>query len=179
MVKEFIGIFPTYDATNFIAETASVIGDVHLGADASIWFGATVRGDVHRIRIGARSNIQDNAVVHVTHGTSPTHIGTGVTVGHSAIIHGCTIEDDVLIGMGAIILDLAVIGRGSIIGAGALVTGGVIIAPGSLVLGSPAKVVRPLRPEEISSIADYSRNYVRYKNIYLGVENPSTNPFYS
>ncbi|MDA1029234.1 MAG: gamma carbonic anhydrase family protein [Bacteroidetes bacterium] len=179
MVKEFLGILPTYNASNFIAETASVIGDVHLGADASVWFGATIRGDVHRIRIGDRSNIQDNAVVHVTHGSAPTYIGNGVTVGHSAIVHGCTIEDDVLVGMGAILLDLAVIGKGSIIGAGALVTGGIIIPPGSLVLGSPAKVVRALRPDEISSILDFSRNYVRYKNIYLGLETPSTNPFYS
>jgi len=179
MIQSFIGVVPQYDATNFIAETAAVIGDVHLGHDASIWFSATVRGDVHRIRIGARSNIQDNAVVHVTHGSSPTTIGEGVTVGHSAVVHGCTIEDDVLIGMGAIILDNAVIGRHSIIGAGALVTSGVHIPPGSLVLGSPAKVVRPLTAQEIDSIAHYARNYVRYKNIYLGVEKPETNPFYT
>jgi gamma-carbonic anhydrase len=178
MIREFIGKLPTYNDSNFIAETAAVIGDVHLGEDASVWFGASVRGDVNRIRIGERSNIQDNAVIHVTHGSAPTHIGAGVTVGHSAIIHGCTVEDDVLIGMGAIVLDHAVIGSHTIIGAGALVTGGVKIPPGSLVLGSPAKVVRALRPEEIDSIADYSRNYVRYKDIYLGKEQPNVNPFY-
>jgi len=178
MISPFIGVMPTFDSTNFIADSASLIGDVHLGSDASIWFNATVRGDVHRIRIGDRSNIQDNAVVHVTHGSSPTTIGSGVTVGHSAIVHGCTIEDDVLVGMGAIILDHAVVGSHSIVGAGALITGGVNIPPGSLVLGSPAKVVRPLTDKEKATIADYARNYVRYKNIYLGVETPTTNPFY-
>ena len=179
MIQDFIGQFPQFDDSNFIAETAAVIGDVHLGKDVSIWFGASLRGDVNRIRIGERSNIQDNAVVHVTHHTAPTTIGKGVTVGHSAIVHGCTIEDDVLVGMGAIILDKAVIGERSIIGAGALVTGGVNIPPGSLVLGSPAKAVRPLTPEEIESIYEYSKNYVSYKNIYLGVDKPTQNPFYT
>jgi carbonic anhydrase/acetyltransferase-like protein (isoleucine patch superfamily) len=179
MIQSFIGVSPSLDDTNFVAETAAVIGDVHLGRDASVWFSATVRGDVNRIRIGARSNVQDNAVVHVTHGTSPTTIGEGVTIGHSAVVHGCTIEDDVLVGMGAIILDHAVIGRGSIIGAGALITGGVKIPPGSLVLGSPAKVVRPLTEQERESITHYAKNYVRYKNIYLGVETPDINPFYT
>lgn len=178
MIRDFIGVSPTYDATNFIAESAAVIGDVHLGRDSSIWFSATVRGDVHRIRIGERSNVQDNAVVHVTHDTSPTSIGNGVTIGHSAVIHGCTIMDDVLIGIGTIILDQAIIGSRSIIGAGALVTGGVKIPPESLVIGSPARVVRSLTPEEIESIFSYASNYVRYKNIYLGVEKPETNPFY-
>jgi gamma-carbonic anhydrase len=178
MTKSFIGVSPLFNGSNFIAETAAVIGDVQLGQDASIWFGATVRGDVHRIRIGERSNVQDNAVVHVTHGSAPTTIGKGVTIGHSAVVHGCTIEDDVLVGMGAIILDKAVIGSHSIIGAGALVTSGVIIPPRSLVLGSPAKVVRSLTEEEVASIGEYASNYVRYKNIYLGIESPDVNPFY-
>ena len=179
MIHSFIGITPTLDESNFVADTATVVGDVHLGKDVSVWFGASIRGDVHRIRIGERSNVQDNAVVHVTHDTSPTTIGSGVTIGHAAIVHGCTIQDDVLIGMGSIILDHADIGPRSIIGAGALVTGGVIIPPESLVIGSPAKVVRKLRPEEIESIFSYSQNYVRYKNIYLGVDTPTVNPFYT
>ena len=179
MIREFIGVYPTLDESNFIAETAAVVGDVHLGRDSSVWFSASVRGDVHRIRIGCRSNIQDNAVVHVTHDTAPTTIGDRVTIGHSAIVHGCTIEDDVLIGMGAIVLDKAVIGARSIVGAGALITGGVVIPPESMVIGSPARVVRSLSAAEIASITVYSDNYVRYKNIYLGVEKPDYNPFYS
>ena len=179
MIQDFIGRSPQLDETNFVAETAALIGDVHLAQDVSIWFGASLRGDVNRIRIGERSNVQDNAVVHVTHGTAPTTIGKGVTIGHSAVVHGCTIENDVLVGMGSIILDQAVIGARSIIGAGALVTTGVIIPPESLVLGSPAKVIRKLRSEEIDSIFEYASNYVRYKNIYLGVERPDTNPFYT
>lgn len=179
MIRSFINRTPETDETNFIAETAAVIGDVHLGSDASVWFSATVRGDVNRIRIGARSNIQDNAVVHVTHHSAPTHIGNNVTVGHAAVIHGCTVRDRVLVGMGAIILDHADIGSDTIIGAGALITGGKKIPARSLVLGSPAKVVRTLTDEEVASIMDYANNYVRYKNVYLGVDTPETNPFYS
>ncbi len=179
MIREFIGVYPTLDESNFVADSAAVIGDVHLGRDSSVWFSASVRGDVHRIRIGCRSNIQDNAVVHVTHDIAPTSIGDRVTIGHSAIVHGCTIEDDVLIGMGAIVLDKAIIGTRSIVGAGALVTGGVVIPPESMVIGSPARVVRSLSAAEIASITVYSDNYVRYKNIYLGVEKPDHNPFYS
>lgn len=179
MIRDFIGRSPRLDESNFVADTAAVIGDVHLGRDASVWFSATIRGDVHRIRIGARSNVQDNAVVHVTHHTAPTTIGKNVTIGHSAVVHGCTIRDRVLVGMGAIILDHADIGSDSIIGAGALITGGKKIPPRSLVLGSPAKVVRELTEEEIASIMDYANNYVRYKNVYLGVDVPDTNPFYT
>lgn len=179
MIQSFIHRSPAIDESNFIAETAAVIGDVTLGTDTSVWFSASIRGDVNRIRIGNRSNIQDNAVVHVTHHTAPTSIGDNVTVGHSAIIHGCTVQDRVLVGMGAIILDHADIGSDTIIGAGALITGGVVIPPRSLVLGSPAKVVRNLTEEEVASIMDYANNYVRYKNVYLGHDKPDTNPFYS
>lgn len=179
MIKSFIHRSPVIDGSNFIAENAAVIGDVVLGTDASVWFSATVRGDVHRIRIGSRSNIQDNAVVHVTNQSAPTTIGDNVTVGHSAVIHGCTVRDRVLVGMGAIILDHADIGSDSIIGAGALITGGVVIPPRSLVLGSPAKVVRTLTEEEVASIMDYANNYFRYKNVYLGHDKPDTNPFYT
>ena len=179
MIRSFMGKTPKTDASNFIAESAAVIGDVHLGTDASIWFSATVRGDVNRIRIGARSNIQDNAVVHVTHHSAPTHIGEHVTVGHAAVVHGCTIRDRVLVGMGSIILDHAEIGSDTIIGAGALITGRKRIPDRSLVMGSPAVVVRTLTDEEVATIMEYADNYVRYKNVYLGVDTPTINPFYS
>lgn len=179
MISEFIGRAPRIHRTAFVAESADVIGDVHLGRDSSIWFNATVRGDVHRIVIGDESNVQDNAVIHVTHGTAPTTIGHRVTIGHSAVVHGCTVEDEVLVGIGSILLDHAVIGTQSIIGAGALVTGGLEVPPRSMVLGVPARVVRPLTDDEVATLADYSSNYVRYKNIYMGVETPETNPFYA
>ena len=178
MIHPFLDATPTYDDSNFIAPSADVIGDVTLGPRASIWFNATVRGDVNWIRIGAASNIQDNAVVHVTNRTAPTRIGDGVTVGHSAVVHGCTIEDNVLVGMGAIILDHAVIGHDSIIGARALVTARMQVPPRSLVLGAPAKVVRSLTDEEVASIRTYSENYQHYSRIYLGLETPAQNPFY-
>jgi len=178
MIRPFIHTHPVYDDSNFIAPSADIIGDVRLGPGASIWFNATVRGDVNWIRIGEASNIQDNAVVHVTNGTAPTRIGDRVTVGHSAVVHGCTIEDNVLIGMGAILLDHAVIGRDSIVGARALVTTGTRVPPRSLVLGSPAKVVRTLTDEEVETIGRYAANYLRYSAIYRGEEQPDTNPFY-
>lgn len=178
MVRPFIGVSPSYDDTNFIAENATVIGDVTLGAHASIWYQCTLRGDVNWIRIGAASNIQDNTVVHVTHGTAPTEIGDRVTVGHSAIIHGCMIEDNVLIGMGATVMDHAVIGTNSIVGAGALVTGGTEVPPRSMVLGSPARVVRELTDDEVASIGRYAENYVRYSAAHSGRDVPDENPWY-
>lgn len=177
-VQTFLGVRPTFDDSNYIAPTAVLIGDVVLGHGASVWHHATIRGDVNWIRVGERSNIQDNSVVHVTHGSAPTRIGSDVTVGHRAIIHGCTIEDHVLIGMGAIVMDHAVVGRDSIVGAGALVTTGTIIPPRSMALGVPARVVRTLNDEEVATIGEYAANYVRYSAIYLGVERPAQNPFY-
>ena len=179
MIREFIGRTPRLDETAFVADSAEVIGDVSLGRHGSVWFNATVRGDVNRIVIGDESNVQDNAVIHVTHGTAPTTIGNRVTIGHSAVVHGCTIEDEVLVGIGSIILDHAVVGTQSIVGAGALVTGGMRIPRRSMVLGVPARVVRPLTDEEVATLADYAANYVRYKNIYTGVETPDRNPFYT
>lgn len=178
MIHSFLGASPRYDDSNFIAASAEVIGDVCLGREASIWFNATVRGDVNWIRIGARSNIQDNAVVHVTNRTAPTALGEGVTVGHGAIVHGCTVEDNVLIGMGAVVMDHAVVGRDSIVGAKALVTAGTRIPPRSMVLGVPARVVRPLSDEEVAGIAPYAEHYVRYGRIYMRKEVPEQNPFY-
>ncbi|NNF03751.1 MAG: gamma carbonic anhydrase family protein [Rhodothermales bacterium] len=179
MIRPFIDRSPIIHETAFVADSADVIGDVRLGRDSSIWFNATVRGDVHRIRIGNESNVQDNAVIHVTHGTAPTTIGDRVTIGHSAVVHGCTIRNEVLIGIGSIILDHTVVGTQSIVGAGALVTGGMEIPPRSMVLGVPARVVRPLTDEEVATLSDYASNYVRYKNIFTGVETPDTNPFYT
>jgi gamma-carbonic anhydrase len=178
MVRPFLNAHPQFDSSNFIAPSAEVIGDVMLGRGASIWYNATVRGDVNWIRIGEASNIQDNVVVHVTHGTAPTDIGARVTVGHGAIVHGCTIEDQVLVGMRAVILDHAVVGRESIVGAGALVTTGMKIPPRSMVLGVPAKVVRTLSEEEAAAIAEFASNYLRYSAIYMGKEQPEKNPFY-
>lgn len=178
MIEPFLGIAPQYDDSNFIAETAVVIGDVTLGRRASVWHHVTLRGDVNWIRIGAASNVQDNTVVHVTHGTAPTDIGNHVTIGHSAIIHGCTIEDNVLVGMGATVMDHAVIGRDSIVGARALVTQRTEVPPRSLVLGHPATVVRELTDEEVATIRPYADNYVRYSAIHRGAEQPSENPYY-
>lgn len=154
----------------FLAETCAVIGDVEIGDDASIWYGAVVRGDVMPIRIGARTNLQDNAVIHVTSDRFGTVIGSDCTLGHSAIIHACTVEDFCLVGMGAILLDGCVIGRGSFVGAGALVTPGTVIPPGSLVLGSPAKVKRPITDEEREQIQYGAAHYVQLARDYLASE---------
>ena len=143
----------------FIAPNAAVTGDVELGRGASVWYGASVRGDIAPIRIGDGSNIQDNASVHVDEEV-PASIGSGVTVGHNAVIHGCTIEDDCLIGMGAIILNGARIGAGSIVGAGALVTENKEIPPGSLAVGAPARVVRPISDEEREKVKANAERYM-------------------
>ncbi|KLK88027.1 acetyltransferase [Methanoculleus sediminis] len=149
----------------FIAENATVIGDVSLGDDVGVWFGAVVRGDRDTITVGAGSNIQDNAVVHTTPGF-PVTIGTEVSVGHGAILHGCTIRDRVLVGMGAIVLNGAVVGEGSIIGAGAVVTEGKEIPSNSLVLGVPGKVIRETTPEQQESILHNAHEYVKLAGRY-------------
>ena len=143
----------------FIAKNATVIGDVTLGAHASVWYGAVLRGDINRIVVGHHSNIQDNAVLHLAD-DFPCLLGNWVTVGHSAIVHACKVGDEVLVGMGAVILDGAVIGRQSLIGAKALVTQGTKIPPGSLVLGAPAKVVRKLTKEERAGLKWWAEKYV-------------------
>jgi len=149
----------------FIAENATVIGDVTLADDVSIWFGAVVRADKDMITVGAGSNVQDNAVVHTTVGF-PVSIGAEVSVGHGAILHGCTVRDRVLVGMGAVVLNGAVVGEGSIIGAGAVVTEGKEIPPHSLVLGVPGKVVRETTPEQQESIVHNAREYVKLAGRY-------------
>ena len=166
MLRAYKSIVPTVDPTAFVDVSAQVIGDVHVGAESSIWMNVVVRGDVHHVRIGARSNVQDLTLVHVMRDTNPTTIGNDVTIGHSSVIHGCTIEDRCLIGMGAILLNGCRVGTGSIVAAGALMPEGMVIPPGSMVMGLPATVRRPLTPEEDASIQWYADNYVRNRLDY-------------
>ena len=165
-IENFDGVSPTIHGSAFIAASADVIGRVTLHENTSIWYQATLRGDINDIVIGPNSNIQDNAVVHLADDYG-CHVGEFVTVGHSAIIHACTIKDEVLVGMGAIILDGAVIGERSIIGAGAVVTGGTIIPAGSMVLGTPGKVVKTLSKEEQSKVKYWAEKYVKGSRKYL------------
>lgn len=162
MLHSFRGISPKLHSSVFKTPSSDIIGDVEIGENSSVWFNVVIRGDVNSIRIGKDSNVQDGSILHVTHKTASLTIGNGVTVGHSVTLHGCTIKDFVLIGMRAVILDGAVIGEESLIGAGALVTQGTIIPPRSMVLGSPAKVVRSLRDEEIAFLHQSPENYKQY-----------------
>ena len=166
MIKKFRGKSPIIPDSCYISESVDLIGDVTLGENVSLWFGAVVRGDMHFITIGNRSNIQDNSVIHVTTDVSPTRIGDEVTVGHHAIIHGATIEDRCLIGMGTIIMDDAVIGEGSIVGAGAVVPPNMIIPPRSLVVGLPAKIVRQTSDEELEMIIERAQHYIDFSQEY-------------
>ena len=168
MLRPFRGVLPRVHPTAFVDDTAQVIGDVEIGEESSVWMSAVVRGDVHRIRVGKRTNLQDGTVVHVMNQTHPTIIGDNVTVGHAAILHGCTIEDQCLIGMGAILLNGCRIGTGSIVAAGALIVEDMIVPPGSLVMGSPARVKRSLTPAEIANIQAYADRYVGYRLDYIG-----------
>ena len=159
---------PRVAATAYIDASAQIVGDVEIGDESSVWLNAVVRGDVNRIRIGARSNLQDGVVVHVNREPShPTRVGDEVTVGHGAILHGCTVEDRCLIGMGAILLNGCRIGSGSIVAAGTLVTEGAEIPDGSLVMGSPGRVRRQTTGAERAFIAESAANYVRYRLEYL------------
>ena len=157
---------PTIGEHVFVATGAVVIGDVTLGDFSSVWFNAVLRGDINRIQVGHHTNIQDNTVFHLAD-EFPCIVGNYVTVGHGAIVHACTVGDEVLVGMRAIILDGAVIGEQSLIGAGALVTPGTVIPPGSMVLGSPAKVSRSLNPEERSGLKYWADKYVENSAFYL------------
>jgi carbonic anhydrase/acetyltransferase-like protein (isoleucine patch superfamily) len=151
----------------FVEETAVVIGNVVMGEECSVWFNAVIRGDVNHIRIGNRTNVQDLCMLHVTHDTHPLVIGSDVTIGHHVVLHGCTIQDRVLVGMGAIIMDGAVIGEDSVIGAGALVVESTIVPPKSLILGSPAKVKRQVTVKELAWVKESAENYVRYAGQYM------------
>lgn len=167
MLRPYRGILPRVADDAYVDESAQVIGEVEIGEESSVWMNCVIRGDVHWIRIGRRSNIQDGTVVHVMRETHPTTIGDNVTIGHAAIVHGCTIQDRVLIGMGAILLNGVEVGPDSIVAAGTLLPEGTCVPPRSLVMGSPGKVRRTLSDEEITSIMWYADNYVRYRLDYL------------
>ena len=173
MLLRFKQWTPELKKNAWVAEGSSVIGRVKMGEDSAVWFGCVVRGDVHFITIGDRTNIQDLSMIHITHHKkedmsdgNPTVIGNDVTVGHRVMLHGCTIEDACLIGMSATILDGAVIGKESIVGASSLVTKGKKFPPRSLIMGSPAKVVRTLTDEEVEELYASAARYVKFKNEY-------------
>ncbi len=168
MIHPFLKISPTISSSVFIAPSADVIGDVEVGIESSVWFGTVIRGDVNTIRIGERTNIQDLSMLHVTRKTHPLVIGNEVTVGHHVTLHGCTIKDRVLIGMGAIVLDGAKICEGAIVGAGSIVTEGMEIPSGSLAFGAPARVKRVLTAEESTFLKKSARQYVELAKLYLG-----------
>ncbi|MEZ5307053.1 MAG: gamma carbonic anhydrase family protein [Pyrinomonadaceae bacterium] len=166
MIRKFKDSEPVIAPSVFVAETAVIIGDVEIGADSSVWYGTVIRGDVNHIRIGERTNIQDLSMIHVSSNDFPTIIGNEVTVGHSVNLHGCVVEDNALIGIGAIVLDGARIGNNSLIAAGSLVPPGTIIPERSLVMGSPAKIRRTLSDEEIKDLEYFWQGYVSIKNEY-------------
>lgn len=166
MIHPYQGIRPRIHPSVFVAEGAHIIGDVEIGAESSVWFNTVIRGDVHYIRIGEKTNVQDNCVLHVTHETSPLVIGSGVTVGHGAILHAATIKDSCLIGMGAKVLDNATVGPYSLVAAGALVLEGFEVPEGVLVAGVPAKIKRTLTEEERQQIVQSAENYIKYVQSY-------------
>jgi carbonic anhydrase/acetyltransferase-like protein (isoleucine patch superfamily) len=167
MLRAYRGRRPVVHPTAFVDESAQVIGDVEIGAESSIWMQVVIRGDVNTIRIGQRSNVQDGSVIHVQRGTHPTTVGDSVTIGHGVMLHGCTIADRALIGIGAIVLNGARIGEDSIVAAGALVTEGMVVPPRSLVMGHPATVRRALTDTEARALVTYADNYVRYRLEYF------------
>ncbi len=166
MLIRYRGVLPQIEPTVYVQSSAQIIGDVAIGAQSSIWFNVVLRGDVHHIRIGARTNVQDNSTVHVTSGRWPTLVGDGVTVAHGVILHGCTIGHRCLIGMGSIVMDGVEVGADCLVAAGSLIAPGTTIVPGQLVMGRPAKVVRPLREDELASLRESADNYVRYAASY-------------
>ena len=170
MIKDFRGKSPIIPDSCYVSESVDLIGDVTLGENVSLWFGTVVRGDMHFITVGNRSNIQDNSVIHVTTKVSPTRIGDEVTVGHNAIIHGATIEDRCLIGMGAIIMNGAIIGRGSVIGAGAVIKENMVVPELSLVVGIPGKIIKTMTEETYKNNIKWAHKYVQLSKIHK--ENP-------
>lgn len=165
-IRPYRGRRPQIAASAYIDPAAVIIGDVVIGEDSSVWPCSVIRGDVHYVRIGARTNIQDGSICHVMRDEYPLIVSDDVTIGHSVTLHGCTIESRCLIGMGAVILNGATIGAGSIVAAGTLITEGTVIPAGSLVMGSPGKVKRALTGIDQASIDAYAKRYVEYKNIY-------------
>ncbi len=167
MIRSYKGMSPRIPPTAYVDDSAQLIGDVVLGEHASVWMNCVLRGDVHHIRVGANSNIQDNSVLHGMLNQWPVEVGDWVTVGHNVMLHGCVVEDRCLIGMGVIILNGARIGAGSIIAAGTLIPEKTIVEPGSLWMGMPGKFRKKLSPEEQDGILRYARNYLGYKEEYL------------
>ncbi len=179
MVYEFLNSKPDFDDSVFIAPSADLIGDVTIGKESSVWFNVTVRGDVNWIEIGERTNVQDNTCIHVRNQTGPTKIGNEVTIGHNAMIHGCTIYDRVLIGVHSTVLDEAVIESDVMLAAGSLVPPGKRLKSGYLYMGSPAKKVRKLSEKELNYIKEHSQNYIKYARAYMQKDTYESNPFYS
>lgn len=173
-VRSYAGKHPRIGHGVFLAETCALIGDIVIGDESSIWYSTVLRGDVMSIRVGARTSMQDGVIVHVTSQQFATAVGNDCTIGHGAILHGCTVEDECLIGMGSTILDGARIGRGSLVGASALVTPGTDIPPGSLVIGVPARVVRPVNRKEREQIEYGAAHYVELARRYLAGEGQSS-----
>ena len=168
LIRGFGGKRPAVDGSAFVADTACLVGDVTVGARSSIWFGAVLRGDVFHIRVGEETSIQDNSVIHVTHDQYATSVGNRVTVGHGVTLHGCTVGDSCIVGMGATILDQAIIGDRCIVGAGALVTPGTKIPAGHLAVGSPARPKRALTDEELAWLDASALHYVELARRYVG-----------
>lgn len=166
MLESVRGQSPQIGEDTYLASSAQIIGDVHIGERCSIWYNTVLRGDVMPIRVGAETNIQDGSIIHGTFNKCGATIGRRVTVGHGVILHGCTVEDLCLIGMGSLIMDLAKISERSIVGAGSLVTEESVFPPGVLILGRPAKVVRDLKPEELKFLDISANNYLEYKSWY-------------
>ena len=166
-IMPFKGKTPKLGKNVFVAPTASIIGDVEIGDDTNIWFGVTIRGDVNTVRIGSRTNIQDGTVCHVTRGTGPLTIGSNVTIGHSAVIHACTLEDDSFVGMGAIVMDEAVVESGAMVAAGALIAPGKRVKKGEVYAGVPGKFFRPMTEAEIKYIPWSATHYVELAHEYL------------
>jgi carbonic anhydrase/acetyltransferase-like protein (isoleucine patch superfamily) len=166
-LREFNGKQPRFGQGVFVADDVSVIGDVEIGNDVSLWFGSVLRGDIHFIRVGSRTNIQDNCVLHVTAPTHPCVVGEEVTIGHAAIVHGCTVKRGALIGMGSRVLDGAVVGECALVAAGAVVSEGMVVPARMLVAGVPAKVKRPLTDAELDRLDMSWKHYVELKDRYL------------
>lgn len=171
-IYEYGGHLPSIPESAYVAAGAVIVGEVTLGEQASIWFNCTVRGDIHYIRIGEATNIQDNSVLHVTHETHPLEVGNRVTIGHGATLHGCTVHDESLVGIGAIVLDGAVVESHAMVAAGALVPPGMVVPTGMLVAGVPAKPLRPLREDEIANLAASAARYVAYAAAYRSSPGP-------
>ncbi|GJL54458.1 MAG: gamma carbonic anhydrase family protein [Nitrospirales bacterium] len=167
MIRAFRGVMPTIASSAFVEDTAAIIGDVEIGPEASVWFNAVIRGDVNFIRIGHRTNVQDLSLLHVTHDTYPLTLGDDITIGHHVVLHGCTIQNRVLVGMGAVIMDGVTIEEDCVIGAGALLTEHMHIPANSLVLGSPARVKRGLSEKELAWIKESAQNYIHYASQYM------------